>query len=44
MLYRDATGKTDPAWRRFQRAWARPAAIFAKERDRGYLAAAGCGR
>jgi hypothetical protein len=40
MLYRDATGKTMPEWRRFQRAWARPAAIFGR-RDMGYLREAG---
>lgn len=33
MLYRDyKTGKTDRLWRQFQRSWARPAAIWAKER------------
>ena len=37
MLYRDAGGKTTQPWRRFQRAWARPAAIFAKERDFSYM-------
>jgi radical SAM superfamily enzyme YgiQ (UPF0313 family) len=37
MLYRDVTGKTTEAWRRFQRAWARPAAIYAKRRDMSYL-------
>ena len=36
MLYRDQEGKTSPTWRRFQRAWARPAAIWGK-RDFGYL-------
>jgi hypothetical protein len=40
MLYRDETGRTTPEWRRFQRAWARPAAIFGK-RDMGYLREAG---
>lgn len=37
MLYRDDNGKTTCEWRRFQRAWARPAAIFATSRDYGYL-------
>jgi hypothetical protein len=37
MLYRDGGGKAPFGWRRFQRAWARPAAIFAKERDFSYL-------
>lgn len=32
MLYRDQKGETTPAWRKFQRAWARPAIIFAKGR------------
>jgi radical SAM superfamily enzyme YgiQ (UPF0313 family) len=41
MLYRDATGKTTPEWRRFQRAWARPAAIFARERDYVYMQGVG---
>jgi hypothetical protein len=27
MLYRDAVGKYDMNWRRFQRAWARPAVV-----------------
>jgi len=27
MLYRDKTGQTDKAWRKFQRLWARPAII-----------------
>jgi hypothetical protein len=27
MLWRDATGKRNPAWRTFQRIWARPASI-----------------
>jgi hypothetical protein len=37
MLYRD--GKHEPSceWRKFQRAWARPAAIFAKNRNYDYL-------
>jgi hypothetical protein len=30
MLYRDAMGATTPEWRKFQRAWARPAAIYAR--------------
>ena len=29
MLYRDKTGATTLPWRRFQRSWARPAAIYA---------------
>lgn len=29
MLYRDAAGLVDPAWKRFQRSWARPALIKA---------------
>lgn len=37
MLYRDHEGKTTREWRRFQTAWARPAAIFAKCRDMRYL-------
>ena len=32
MLYRDESGKTTPEWRRFQCSWARPAAIYARER------------
>ena len=36
MLYRDREGKTSSTWRRFQRAWARPAAIWGK-RDLSYL-------
>ena len=28
MLYRDFKGDTTPEWRRFQRSWARPAAIY----------------
>jgi hypothetical protein len=37
MLYRD--GKKEPSgeWKRFQAAWARPAAIFAKNRSFDYL-------
>jgi hypothetical protein len=31
MLYRDHSGATTPEWRKFQRSWARPAAIYAKE-------------
>jgi hypothetical protein len=34
MLYRDETGDTTLAWRRFQRAWARPAAIYGRRDDR----------
>ncbi len=37
MLYRDQSGKTTREWRRFQRAWARPAAIWAKQRDKRHL-------
>jgi hypothetical protein len=33
MLYRDEEGKTDPEWGRFQRLWARPAIIAAREKD-----------
>ena len=33
MLYRDESGKTTKEWRRFQRAWARPVAIYAKKRS-----------
>lgn len=33
MLWRDSRGLTDPTWRRFQRSWVRPAAIYAKERN-----------
>jgi hypothetical protein len=33
MLYRDREGKTDAKWRRFQRAWARPASINRMCRD-----------
>lgn len=36
MLYRDRAGKTSPEWRRFQRSWARPAAIWG-HRDMSYL-------
>jgi hypothetical protein len=32
MLYRDQSGDTTQEWRKFQRAWARPAAIYARER------------
>ena len=32
MLYRDQEGKTTAEWRRFQTSWARPAAIYAKDR------------
>lgn len=28
MLYRDNSGITNPEWRRFQKAWARPASIY----------------
>jgi hypothetical protein len=37
MLYRDEIGKTTREWRRFQTAWARPAAIYAKNRNTAYL-------
>lgn len=30
MLYRDAEGKTDPGWRKFQREWLRPAIVSHK--------------
>ena len=33
MLYRDEKGDRDPAWMRFQKAWARPAIINAKARE-----------
>jgi hypothetical protein len=36
MLYRDKVGATTREWRRFQRAWARPVAIFATARDYAY--------
>ena len=36
MLYRDKQGKATEEWRRFQRAWARPAAIYGKRHD-GHL-------
>jgi hypothetical protein len=32
MLYRDDTGRTTLEWRKFQRSWARPAAIYATKR------------
>lgn len=32
MLYRDESGKTTEEWRKFQRIWARPAAIYARDR------------
>jgi hypothetical protein len=34
MLWRDESGKVDAKWRRFQRAWARPASIHATHRMR----------
>jgi hypothetical protein len=34
MLYRDATGDRDPAWVRFTWPWARPAAMYARYRDK----------
>lgn len=30
MLWKDATGKSDPEWRKFQRKWARPAIIYSR--------------
>ena len=36
MLYRDDRGETTQDWRRFQTSWARPAAIYAKERQSKY--------
>jgi hypothetical protein len=33
MLYRDATGKVDQKWRRFQREWCRPTIVGAKLRE-----------
>jgi hypothetical protein len=41
MLYRDGKGKVTQMWRRFQRAWARPAAIFAKNRSVDYMPMSG---
>jgi hypothetical protein len=42
MLYRDNSYREPSGdWRRFQRSWARPAAIFASSRDNGYLAVTG---
>lgn len=32
MLYRDKTGETELWWRRFQKMWLRPPAIYAKDR------------
>jgi hypothetical protein len=40
MLYRDEKGDTTQDWRRFQRAWARPAAIFGKRDSRHLKGAA----
>jgi Fe-S oxidoreductase len=38
MLYRDESNRQPSLeWRRFQKAWARPAAIFARNRDMRYL-------
>ena len=34
MLYRDKTGNRDPEWMRFQRKWARPAAIYMNYLDK----------
>lgn len=39
MLYRDQRGHTTADWRKFQAAWARPAAIFAKTRRVDYMPA-----
>jgi hypothetical protein len=35
MLYRDTTGQTTKEWRDFQRVWARPAIIYAKNLQTG---------
>ena len=41
MLYRDESNAAPSSeWRRFQRAWARPGAIYAKERKMDYLTSA----
>jgi hypothetical protein len=37
MLYRDGLREPSGEWRKFQRAWARPAAIYAKNRSLDYL-------
>ena len=37
MLYRDQSGATTAEWRRFQRSWARPGAIYAKNRKEAVL-------
>ena len=37
MLHRDGAGKTSGDWRRFQRSWARPAAIFGHRDDRHFM-------
>jgi len=37
MLYRDDTGKRDPAWVKFTWPWARPASIYAKRKEAGLL-------
>ena len=34
MLYRNARGKTEAEWRKFQRLWARPALIAVRNRER----------
>jgi radical SAM superfamily enzyme YgiQ (UPF0313 family) len=39
MLYRDKGGKTFPAWRRFQRLWARPALVYVRQRQKQQSAA-----
>lgn len=35
MLYKDETGATDPAWRKFQRLWVRPAIIMSQLKNAG---------
>jgi hypothetical protein len=37
MLYRDQKGETKADWRKFQRSWARPGAIYAKEWHTPYI-------
>lgn len=41
MLYRDKTGKRNTDWARFQRSWARPAAIATMVKKRNACAARG---
>lgn len=36
MLYRDETGKRDPAWVRFARPWIRPAAMYQQYKNLSY--------